>query len=543
MANLQDYVIWRGDLSFAERPLTELDNLVLCQLSYIDMSSVFPHGEVIALRDVVQALLDRGGIRTLVADGEEKHDEYEEFARAAAASRRFGSLLMTNYEDILDPQQQIQFSAVTFRISRDTAFIAFRGTDDSLVGWKEDFMLSFEKIPAQEQALSYLMRVMQPDLRYYIGGHSKGANLALYASCLLPKEQFGQLLHVYVNDGPGLCPDVLDTSVIERIDPITTKIVPEYDVIGKIFEMPITDNRIVRSNARGILQHGILTWQLRDAGLDLVSSNAPGSMWIGQVLDQWIGGVSNVEDRRTFVNDLFDTIGACGITNFNELSGVGPDGLERMLGTVSHISPVTLDVARARPVAAVTGQKSQDTWTYRLSNLLKNSVLTRALLLIVSGLCAMLIPNELLPLSIAIGMTAFAAFELVYTFRRLKALHWDLKAMQAQAFICLASIAIYLMILIKDGALMLLSNAIFGTLFLLMAYHIADRIKGQKKHSFRFFWSIAEAVLLTLMAIFILIAPSGAVGSFTFGTGIVCFADGILHLADAISQRRRGPAE
>lgn len=74
MANLQDYVIWRGDLSFAERPLTELDNLVLCQLSYIDMSSVFPHGEVIALRDVVQALLDRGGIRTLVADGEEKHD-------------------------------------------------------------------------------------------------------------------------------------------------------------------------------------------------------------------------------------------------------------------------------------------------------------------------------------------------------------------------------------------------------------------------------------------------------------------------------------
>ena len=155
----------------------------------------------------------------------------------------------------------------------------------------------------------------------------------------------------------------------------------------------------------------------------------------------------------------------------------------------------------------------------------------------------MLIPNELLPLSIAIGMTAFAAFELVHTFRRLKALHWDLKAMQTQAFICLASIAIYLMILIKDGALMLLSNAIFGTLFLLMAYHIADRIKGQKRHSFRFFWSIAEAVLLALMAVFILIAPSGAIGGFTFVTGIVCFADGILHLADAISQRRRGPAE
>ncbi len=539
MANLQDYVTWRGDLTFAERPLTELDNLVLCQLSYIDMSSVFPAGEIIALRDVIQALLDRGDIRTLVADGEEKHDEYMEFARAAAASKRFGSLLMSDYEDILDARQQIQFSAVTFRISRDTAFIAFRGTDDSLVGWKEDFMLSFEKIPAQEQALSYLKRVMRPDMKYYIGGHSKGANLALYASCLLPEDLFANVLHVYVNDGPGLCSDVLDTSVIARIDPITTKIVPEYDVIGKIFEMPISDNRIVRSSAKGILQHGILTWQLKGAELDLVPSNAPGSLWIGQVLDQWIGGVSNVEDRRTFIDDLFGTIGAGGITNFNELSGIGPEGFEKMLGTVSHISPVTLDVARALPIAAVTGQKTEDTWSYRLLNLLKTSVLTRALLLIGSGLCAILIPNELLPLTVAIGMTAFVGFEVYYTFRRFHQLHWDLKAMQTQTFIALTSVAVYLMILIKDGALMLLSNVIFGILFLLMAYHIADRIKGQKSHTFHWRWSIAEAVFLALMGVFILTAPSGVIGTFTFSTGIVCLADGILHLVDAAQQFRR----
>lgn len=537
MANLQDYVTWRGDLTFAERPLTELDNLVLCQLSYIDMSSVFPSGEIISLRDVIQALLDQGDVQTLVADGVEKHDEYLEFARAAAASRRFGTLLLSDYVDVLDSDRQIQFSAVNFRIDKDTAYIAFRGTDDSLVGWKEDFMLSFEKIPAQEQALSYLKKVMKPDMQYYIGGHSKGANLALYSSCLLPKELFRTVRHVYLNDGPGLCPDVLDTSVIQRIDPIATKIVPEYDVIGKIFEMPISDNRIVKSTGKGILQHGILTWELEGGQLDLAPANAPGSIWIGQVLDQWIGGVSNVEDRKTFIDDLFRTIGAGGVSTFNELSGIGPEGLEKILGTVSNISPVTLDVATALPVAAVTGQAAGDTFLHKALDLLKNSVLVRALLLVASGLCAVLIPDSLLPLTIAICMAAFVVFELIYTFRRLRDLHWDLNAMQTQSTICLISVVIYLMILVKDGALMLLSNVIYGILFLLMAYHIADRIRGQKKHSFRRAWSVAEAVLLVIMAIFILTAPEGAIGTFTFIAGLVCIVDGVLHLADVIRRR------
>lgn len=539
MANLQDYVTWRGDLSFTERPLTELDNLVLCQLSYIDMSSVFPSGEIISLRDIITALLDRGEISTLVADGVEKHEEYTAFAKAAAASRRFGTLLLSHYEDILDSAQQIQFSAVTFRISKDTSYIAFRGTDDSLVGWKEDFMLSFEKIPAQEEALSYLNRVIEPGMRYYIGGHSKGANLALYASCLLPEESLQQVLHVYLNDGPGLCPDVLDTSVISRINPIATKIVPEYDVIGKIFEMPISDNRIVKSSARGILQHGILTWELSGGQLDLVPANAPGSIWIGQVLDQWIGGVPNVEDRKTFIDDLFGAIGAGGVSTFNELSGIGPEGLEKILGTVSHINPITLDVATSLPVAAVTGRTTEETFVYKVLDLLKNSVLTRALLLIVSGLAAVLLPDSLLPLTVAVFMAAFVVFELIYTFRRFRELHWDLKAMQTQSFICLVSVVVYLMILIKDGALMLISNVAYGILFLLMAYHITDRMRGQKKHSFRRAWSIAEAVILAIMALFVLTAPEGAISAFTFVAGLVCIADGILHLADVIRRNRR----
>lgn len=549
MPNIHDYVVWRGDLTFAERPFNELDNLVLCQLAYIDMSRVFPAGEIIAAGDLIRVLLEQDRLETLAADGVLKREEYLAFARAAAASRRFGQLLMSDYVDILNEEQQIQFSAVTFRLDRETAFIAFRGTDTSLVGWKEDFMLSFERIPAQEQALHYVQEHLGgangakeqvgSGLRYYIGGHSKGANLALYAACLLPKEQLDRIVHIYVNDGPGLCSDVMDLSLVKRVDFKTTKIVPEYDVIGKIFEMPVTDNRIVRSSDVGIMQHGILTWQLRDGALDLVPENDPGSIWIGHVLDQWIGGVADAADRKTFVNELFDTIGAGGIRDFAEMSRLGPEGLEKMLSAASRISPVTREVARALPVAAVTGQKADSSrvrgWVHRL----RESLLAKSLLLIAAGLGAVLLPDYMLPVTMAAVMAVFVSLELVYTVRRFREVHGDMKAMQVQTYICIAGVAVYLLILVKDNALMLLSNVIFGLLFMFLSYHIVDRMKQTKRRTRRWYWSFVEAVLLAVMGGAVLLAPESTISMVTFAGGLLFLTDGLVHLADAFREYRR----
>lgn len=537
MPNVTDYVTWRGDLTFEERPFNEIDNLVLCQIAYIDMRSVFPEGEIIAVSDVIHALLEQNTLETLVADGVQKRKEYTEFAAAVADSKRFGRLLMSNYVDILDQEQQIQFSAVTFRLDKNTAFAAFRGTDDTLVGWKEDFMLSFERIPAQEQALSYLSSTMDLSLSYYIGGHSKGANLALYAACLLPGEKREKVLHVYANDGPGLCPDVMDTDLIRKVDAITTKIVPEYDVIGKIFEMPVTDNRIVQSSGTGILQHGILTWQLNADGLILVPDNAPGSIWIGQVMDQWIGGVSNVEDRRIFIDDLFEALNAGGVDTFYEMTALGPEGFERILSMVSKVSPVTLDVASALPVAAVTGHSADKSLARKAVELFRESVLVRAFILLGGGAGCILLPGGMLPLTIAVLMAAFVALEIVYTVKRFRQQKGDMKAMQVQTYICMASIAVYLMILIKDNALMLISNVVFGLIFLFLAYHITDRAKSIKQRDRRWYWSVLEAGILTVMGVFILFAPESTIQTFTFAAGIVFVIDGIVHLASAMRQR------
>lgn len=538
MSNITDYVVWRGDLTFAERPFNELDNLVLSQLAYIDMSSAFPEGEIIAVQDVIQVLLDRNCLVSLVADGIQKKAEYEAFAKAAAASKRFGRLLISNYVDILDQERQVQFAAMTFRLDKDTAYIAFRGTDDSLVGWKEDFMLSFDRIPAQEQALSYVRRSWDPELHYYIGGHSKGANLALYAGCLLTDEEREQVLHIYVNDGPGLCPDVMDTSLIRKIDPLTTKIVPEYDVIGKIFEMPISDNRIVKSSASGVLQHGILTWQLNPNGLELVPSNAPGSLWIGHVIDQWISSVEKVEDRKTFIDDLFQTLEASGVRNFNEMTEMGPESLERMVETALQADPVTVSVAKALPVAAVTGQGAGGSIGTRLRDLLQNSLFARAVLLIACGLGGVLLPGGMLPLTIAMMMTGFVALELIYTVRRFIEVHGDMKVMQMQAYICMASVAVYLMLLIKDNALMLVSNVVFGLFFLFLAYHIVGRVKELPRRGWRWYWRVTEAFLLIILGSFILFAPEKSIPVFTFSAGLLFLADGMVHLADAIRREK-----
>ena len=695
MANVYDYIRWRGDLGFDERPFCEIDSLVLCQLSYIDMRAVFPRGGIpadaasqggipadaakrgaggarqaasrgrtqadavdrgaggarqaasrggmLTVREAVEALLDLGGgqLDTMILNGEEERAEYTAFAKAAADSRRFGPLLMEQYVDVRDKEKQTQFSAVTFRLDPRTGYVAFRGTDDSLVGWKEDFMLSFERIPAQDAALEYLMDRMEegaprhnnvspagrgfpegdvPEAadgrsartdaedsagpartgkaayasgaaddfnasaprpkRFHVGGHSKGANLALYAAALLPKELQRRLVHVHLYDGPGLCPDVPLTvsgvpgtgempraaeetasskqtaadirpdesetasdvlSLIAAIDPIATKIVPEYDIVGKIFEMPVTDNRIVKSSAEGVNQHAITTWQLLPGGeLDLVPQNAPGSIWIGKALDAWIGGVDN-ESRKIFIDELFNVLGAGG-DSLNDLSTLSPETIERILSEVSGISPTTIDVAVSLPIAAATGVGRRERTDFKtwLLGLFRHNTYSRALLLLAAGACCFMLPGSLLPLTMGAVLTVLLGYEIVYYVKRLRELHWDFRANSTQGFLCLASILVYAIILIKEGMLTMLSNIVYGGLFLFLAYHIFKRLSDDPDYeTLPKPWSIAEGVALILLAVLVLIVPTDAIAAFTIALGSIFLLDGIAQFIHVHRIRRR----
>ena len=420
MDNMTDYIAWLGDTDFDARPLGEVDALILCALSYYDMSPVLdPNGEPFYLKDRIEKI-SRNGLEIQITGGEQGLDAV---LRAAAQSRRFGELTISNYVEQLEPEKDLQFSAVTFSWKDRFSFIAFRGTDNTLVGWKEDFMIAYTQTEAQKMALKYVQdslrapgyekkgfwgrlretfcaalydkgdraadkkavkdvfaeehrrsvrsgadvraeersrsaKAADPGARrWYIGGHSKGANLAIYAASQLTDEQLQLVERIFVLDGPGLAPDVMDPDLLSRIDDRAVRIIPEYSVIGRLMEPKLSDTRVIKSSNDGVMQHSIASWGIEHGGLALAEDQQPRDRWINEALRKWIDNMP-YEARRPFVNDLFDALSAGGAKTVEELAGGGKDGLEAVYKGFKNISGSSKEILAELRKAAVSELKA-----------------------------------------------------------------------------------------------------------------------------------------------------------------------------------------
>ena len=351
MDNLSDYIKWMGDLPFSAYPLNDADALVLCFLAYYDFTSLFSEtGKEACLRDSL-GMLEEGELRVMLVG---RDRGFREILEAAARSRRFGDLRMSDYVDLWRADPPLQFAALTFH-GEDFSFLAFRGTDGSLAGWKEDFMISFTITEAQELARAYAQRVIEEDRRCYIGGHSKGGNLALYAACELPARQWDRVRRLYLLDSPGLCSEVMETDCVGRIDPKTTRIVPAFSVVGKLIEPKISDSRIVSSTAAGFVQHSLDTWGIDHGKLALAPEESPRSRWINETLSRWIGGISQ-EDRAVFVQELFAALSADGAETLEDIESGGAASFESILASLFKASSVTKRTITDLPKRAILGE-------------------------------------------------------------------------------------------------------------------------------------------------------------------------------------------
>ncbi|MCC8356964.1 MAG: DUF2974 domain-containing protein [Oscillospiraceae bacterium] len=337
MDGIVDYVRWLGRFTFSELPLCEADVFVLCVIAYYDLKPALRvHGtENLRVRDCREQLLS-GEVSIQITGGDMGNGA---IFLAAAESVRFGELLITDYSDIFDPAIPLQFTALTFHYREEFSFIAYRGTDETIAGWKEDCMLSFTVTEAQRMAAEYARQVIQPGGRYYMAGHSKGGNQVLFAACMLPPAEWEQVEHVYILDGPGFCSEVLDQALIQRVDPKCTRIIPQFDVVGKLFEPQITDTRIVRSSAKGILQHSLATWGIEYGGLALAERNDRSSQALSEILNRWIESVEQ-DKRKAMIDDLFDALAAGGAVTLSEIAS-GPQSFEAVLARMYHTSPGT----------------------------------------------------------------------------------------------------------------------------------------------------------------------------------------------------------
>ena len=194
MGNIFDYLTWRGDLTFTQDPPNAVDALIFSTLTYVG------YGETAERPPETAASLRRCAEEFFALENPESRVRSKkdmELLRCAAATARFGQCGLCLYRSVLLPEQETQFAAMTFLLDDGSMFLAYRGTDNSLVGWKEDFNMSYlEAVPAQVRAAEYTAEIMRLCRlrKVRIGGHSKGGNLAAWAGLHLPKRYYGRLL-------------------------------------------------------------------------------------------------------------------------------------------------------------------------------------------------------------------------------------------------------------------------------------------------------------------------------------------------------------
>ncbi len=322
MSNLSDYLKWRGDLDFSQAPFNDVDNLILAEIAYVDFTDIVPGPgsiETITLAEAADTFFDT-------------HDEKEikkcksfigkapYLLREAAATKRFSSLILTNYVDYVDGGIEEQFAAFHVRINNRLTYIAFRGTDDTLVGWKEDFNMSFlSPVPAQKDAVRYMDTTVQRfEGRLILGGHSKGGNLAVYASVFARPSVKKRIVTVYNNDGPGFDSDFVKHPDYLAILPRIKSIVPYASVVGMLLNHN-GDYEVVKSSQAGLMQHDAMSWQIIGPDFETMPELNPASRKLNTALSAWIDGLTR-EQRAEFVDTLFSLISASGAKNLSEIS-------------------------------------------------------------------------------------------------------------------------------------------------------------------------------------------------------------------------------
>ena len=305
MASILDYLAWRGDILFSQLGLNEVDAMILSELAYISYDGLVADSLQVSvpLRTVVKTIL------ALPDPAARCHVEKDfELLQAIAESERFGTAGVTFYRNVLIPEEETQFAAITFQLEDGTAFLAFRGTDYSLVGWKEDFNMAYQKsVPAQRLAQEYVQRyAATSNLPLRLGGHSKGGNLAIYAGAKCGSLIQERILDVYNFDGPGFALEMLSNPGYMEIIPKIRTLVPQFSVIGMIMERSEKE-RVVQSDASGLLQHDPYSWQVMGKAFVGLESVTDGSLFLVRTLTTWLDGLS-MEERSAFIDGIFDLL-------------------------------------------------------------------------------------------------------------------------------------------------------------------------------------------------------------------------------------------
>ena len=533
MANITDYVRWYKDFDFEARPFGKVDNIVLCQLAYLDLKPILGEDytenserQAPTLADCIMLLKKMGiPIRKQAPDDSERFDA---LVRACVASKRFGTLKITRFKDVYSDNSSIQYCTTTFGPldEEGASYVAFRGTDSTIAGWKEDFMFSFMLTESQKMAADHIASEIDRCGKIVTGGHSKGGHLAMYGAACLDDERFKNLIHVFTNDGPGFCEDILSKDMLAKIDPITSRIIPQFSIVGCMFEPHLTDLTVVKSDAVMIEQHELCSWQIDHGDLDNAFNKDPLAEQVNEGIAGWLESIG-LEERKRFVDALFDSMSEGGTMTLQQFSELGSVGWERVLSGVFVNDAVARDTIASLPDQILFEGAGKKLRKWKLYKQYMSSELAKGLMTIIIGIAMCLIPEGFIFYVVGAALVLITAFFIFATIRRLVKDNWNLNKHIVYAILTILLTAVTLIAFVKEGALFVMASAIFGTVLLAEAYNCVNRAKKADWRP-REIFLIIMSVLWAACGIFILFAPQNTLLFYMLVVGRVAALDGAI---------------
>ena len=343
MADLMDYLDWRGDLTFSQSSFNEVDNLILAELSFVDLRGIAPGvggGAGVPLRAAAERYFAAGRDKTLESSVLVP-EQIPAMLEKMCCSARFGGLRVSCCEERLDEAREEQFAALAVELPDRTVYLSFRGTDDTLVGWKEDFNMALrDEVPSQLRAVDYVKRAaaQYEGWRLYLGGHSKGGNLAVYSAVNCGAAIQDRILAVYNNDGPGFRKTLLSREEHRRIADRIFTILPKSSVVGLLMEHEESFT-VVDSTQVGILQHDGFSWCVlgpRFVRMD----DLTGIETNDRSIREWVDSLDQTQ-RQQFTDALFEVLSASGATTLAELREQGVKSAAAMLKAMAGLDKET----------------------------------------------------------------------------------------------------------------------------------------------------------------------------------------------------------
>ena len=328
-SDICDYLDWRGDLTFEKSPLNEIDALIFCQLSYINFANLASQSldSSIKLSELSKLFFSSSDFEQRSDLGMLIDPKSNELLKKAGESNRFKDVGVAGFVSEYNHEKEEQFSAVIFVLDegsfleKQKIFVAFRGTDDTIVGWKEDFNLAFlDEVPAQKDALAYLENAANvfKKAEILVGGHSKGGNLAIYASAHLNEKAKKNLVSVYNFDGPGFSQESLDSDDFFSVKQKISSVYPQFSIIGMLFHH-YESCKIVLSSEKLVMQHNPFSWFVKGTEFETTEKFDSGSEIFFKSFNQWFEQISQ-NQREQFVETLFGLLESTNALTNTDLS-------------------------------------------------------------------------------------------------------------------------------------------------------------------------------------------------------------------------------